>query len=134
MLVDAAVALAEALVIPPVVIGLTILAAGTSVPDMISSIVVAKQGRGDMAIANAVGSNIFDIPIGLGVPWVLTLTVLRRAVTVGTEGLLASVLILLGTVLLLVLFLFTGRKLSRSEGGILIAVYVAYVLWTVLDD
>lgn len=134
VLVDAAVELATAFSIPPVVIGLTVLAAGTSVPDMISSIVVARQGRGDMAIANAVGSNIFDILVGLGLPWLLTLTVLQRGITVGTDGLFSSVLILLVTVFLLVTLLFIGRGLSRAQGGLLVAVYVGYVFWIVLGD
>merc|ERR1712196_724304 len=49
--------------------GLVFLAAGTSVPDALGSIAVAKQGEGDMAVANALGSNVFDIFLGLGLPW-----------------------------------------------------------------
>lgn len=50
--------------------GITVLAAGTSVPDALSSLAVAKQGYGDMAFASAVGSNVFDFGIGLPVPWI----------------------------------------------------------------
>ncbi len=75
VLVESAVFIADFFNIPSVIIGLTILAAGTSIPDLISSIVVAKQGRGGMAISNAIGSNIFDILIGLGLPWVLLLSI-----------------------------------------------------------
>ena len=53
--------------------GVTVLAAGTSIPDCIASLVVARQGMGDMAIANAIGSNIFDIWLGLGAPWMVIL-------------------------------------------------------------
>jgi len=133
VLVEAAVAFAGAVGIPPVIVALTILAGGTSVPDMISSIVVARQGRGDMAVANAVGSNIFDILICLGLPWLLTLLFVGKEVHVGTEGLMSSVLILLGTVGLLFVFALTGRVLSRLEGGILIAVYIGYAAWVWLQ-
>ena len=47
--------------IPAVVMGLTVLAAGTSVPDLLSSVIVARQGKGDMAVSSSIGSNIFDI-------------------------------------------------------------------------
>lgn len=57
--------------IPDVVMGLTILAAGTSVPDMLSSVIVARRGEGDMAVSSSIGSNIFDILVGLPVPWFL---------------------------------------------------------------
>lgn len=129
VLVEAAIELSTALAIPPVIVALTILAGGTSVPDMISSIVVSKQGRGEMAVANAVGSNIFDVLVGLGLPWLIAMWAMGQQVHVGTEGLLSSTITLLGTVLILMVFLFTGRRLSRVEGGILIALYVAYVGW-----
>jgi K+-dependent Na+/Ca+ exchanger-like protein len=130
VLVEAAIELSAALSIPPVIVALTILAGGTSVPDMISSIVVSRQGRGEMAVANAVGSNIFDVLIGLGVPWLIAMWGMGQEVHVGTEGLITSTLTLLGTVFILMIFLFTGRILSRIEGGILIVLYIGYVVWT----
>ena len=57
--------------IPAVIMGLTVLAAGTSVPDLLSSVIVARRGSGDMAVSSSVGSNIFDILVGLPVPWFL---------------------------------------------------------------
>jgi K+-dependent Na+/Ca+ exchanger-like protein len=139
LLVEYAVQFSKALNIPPVLVALTILAAGTSAPDLISSIVVARQGRGDMAVSNAVGSNIFDILICLGFPWLLTIG-LRQAgflsgsntIHVGTQGLWTSVLLLFGTVFLLVGLLMRGQHLSRLKGGFLIAVYAAYVVWMVV--
>ena len=70
LLVENALIFAGAIGVPPLLIGLTVLAAGSSVPDLIASLLVAKEGKGDMAITNAVGSNIFDIAIGLGFPLV----------------------------------------------------------------
>lgn len=57
--------------IPMVLMGLTILAAGTSVPDLLSSVIVARMGEGDMAVSSSIGSNIFDITVGLPVPWLI---------------------------------------------------------------
>uniref|UniRef100_A0A3B5AGX3 Solute carrier family 24 member 3 n=1 Tax=Stegastes partitus TaxID=144197 RepID=A0A3B5AGX3_9TELE len=57
--------------IPDVIMGITFLAAGTSVPDCMASVIVARQGMGDMAISNSIGSNVFDILVGLGLPWAL---------------------------------------------------------------
>lgn len=128
-LVEYAIVFSEAINIPPVIVALTILAGGTSIPDMIASIVVARQGRGEMAIANAVGSNIFDILIGLGLPWVIAIIALGETVIVGTADLWSSAIILMGTVVLLFIFLTTKYTLSRIEGWILVACYGAYVLW-----
>lgn len=128
-LVEYAVIFADALHIAPVIVALTLLAAGTSVPDLFASVIVAKEGRGDMAVANAVGSNVFDILIGLGLPWLLVILFQGGVVEVGTDGLLTSTFLLVGTVALLFVFLATGKKLSRWEGVILILVYVAYVFW-----
>lgn len=55
--------------IPSVIMGLTLLAAGTSVPDLLSSVIVARMGEGDMAVSSSIGSNIFDILVGLPLPW-----------------------------------------------------------------
>lgn len=129
LLVEYAVIFADALRINPVIVALTILAAGTSVPDLFSSVVVARQGRGDMAIANAVGSNVFDILIGLGLPWLLVLIFQGGNIEVDTDGLFSSTILLLGTVILLFVFLTTDRKLSKIEGIILVLVYIGYVIW-----
>ena len=57
--------------IPDELMGLTVLAAGTSVPDLLSSVIVARRGQGDMAVSSSIGSNIFDILVGLPIPWIL---------------------------------------------------------------
>ncbi len=133
-LVDHAIQLAHALHVPPFIIALTVLAGGTSVPDMFASIVVAKQGRGEMAISNAVGSNIFDILIGLGLPWLIAMGVQGTAVVVDATGLWTSTMVLLGTVVVLFIFLTTGQQLSRKEGWILLSGYLFFVLWTWLSN
>ena len=57
--------------VPSVVMGYTVLAAGTSVPDLLSSVIVARMGEGDMAVSSSIGSNIFDILVGLPLPWLV---------------------------------------------------------------
>ncbi len=133
-LAESAVAFAEAIHVPAVVVALTVLAAGTSVPDMFASIAVAKQGRGDMAVANAVGSNIFDILVGLGLPWILAMAMGSGVVHVDTAGLMTSALLLFGTVILLFVFLLTKLRLSRWEGWALLGIYAAYVVYIWLGN
>lgn len=128
VLVEAAVELSHALHLPPVIVSMTLLAAGTSAPDLIASVGVAREGRGTMAVANAVGSDIFDVLIGLGVPWLIGLTALAKGtIEVDTTGLSTSIFLLLFTTGLLYLFLYTDRKLTRIEGAILLVAYAAYV-------
>lgn len=129
VLVESSVTLAEALGVPSILVALTVLAAGSSAPDLIASALVAREGRGDMAVSNAIGSNIFDITVGLGLPWLLVLIFQPGAIAIGTDGLWASALILLGTVVVVLVFLATDRLLSRIEGIILVVLYVAYVVW-----
>ena len=129
LLVEGGITLATSLGVPPVIVALTILAGGTSVPDMISSLVVARQGRGDMAVANAVGSNVFDILVGLGLPWMIMILAGRGTIGVGTAGLLTSTWLLLGSVVLLYFFMLTKRTLSRREGLLLTGAYIVYVVY-----
>lgn len=134
VLVEAALELAHALHIPPVVVALTILAGGSSVPDLIASVLVAREGRGEMAVTNAVGSNIFDITLGLGIPWLLVLLYSGQNIGVSTDGLMDSAFVLLGTTVILFIFLLTNRELSRTEGWILVGLYVVYAVWVWFGD
>ncbi len=129
LLVENAIAFANAIGIPPLIIALTVLAGGSSVPDMIASVIVAKEGRGDMAIANAIGSNIFDVTIGLGLPWMIILVTRGMAINIGTGDLWISTAVLLGTVFILSAMLLIRRGLGKVEGSILIVLYVIYILW-----
>lgn len=63
--------------IPDTIMGITFLAAGTSVPDTIASVIVARQGLGDMAVSNSLGSNVFDILLGLAFPWFIKTAIMR---------------------------------------------------------
>lgn len=133
LLVESAIHISHALDIPEAIIALTVLAIGTSVPDLISSYLVAKDGKGGMAVSNAIGSNIFDVLIGLGLPWLIALTVFGRKVEVVKDNLITSVMLLFGSVVLVFLLIALKKwKINKMTGGLLIAVYIGYILWQVL--
>lgn len=129
LMVELAIFFAHGLGVPEAIIALTILAAGTSVPDMISSIIATKKGYGNMAVSNAIGSNSFDILIGLGMPWLVFILWKGKNIEVGTENLMSSIILLFGTVLLLGLILI-GKKfsISKKEGMLLIGIYAIYII------
>jgi K+-dependent Na+/Ca+ exchanger-like protein len=117
--------------IQPLIMGLIFLAAGTSVPDALGSIAVAKQGEGDMAVANAFGSNVFDILLGLGVPWFLsTACMQQRVVFPGAGGQLLEWIVILTVILVLFIaaLAFNRMRLNPVMGAILMTLYGVYVV------
>jgi len=132
VLVEVAVKTAHLMNIPEAIIALTVLAVGTSIPDLFSSIIVAKQGRGDMAVSNAVGSNIFDILVGLGLPFLIVMLLSGGTIDAGGD-LVNSVLILFGSVVLLIGLLAVRRwKVGKFTGFVLVAAYLAYVIYEIM--
>ena len=132
LLVEATIVFSAGIGIPPVIVALTLLAAGTSAPDLMASVDVAREGRGGMAVANAVGSNTFDLLVGLALPWTIALSLLGLGgINVGTGNLWTSIGILVLTTLVLFGFLWTERGLSRREGWILLALYAVFVVFTI---
>ncbi len=128
VLVESAIGISHILNIPEVIIALTVLAIGTSIPDMISSVIVAKQGRSGMAVSNAIGSNIFDILIGLGLPWLLLLAFTDTSIATSTNSLFESVVLLIASVIFIFLTLVIGKwKMGKKTGIFLIALYVFYL-------
>ena len=134
VLIQATIVFAAGLGISPVIVALTLLAAGTSAPDLIASIDVARDGRGGMAVANAIGSDIFDVFIGLGFPWFVAIVFQGAgSIHVGTDGLWISIGILVATTLVLYVFLETKRRLSPREGLILLFLYGAFIIYTLVS-
>ena len=128
ILVELAVLTAAYLKIPEAVVALTVLAIGTSVPDLFSSLIVARQGRGDMAVSNAIGSNIFDILIGLGLPFTIYMFIHSSSVSANEGNLINSIIILLVSVLLLFLLLiFSKWKIGKISGTFLLLLYIIYI-------
>lgn len=135
VLVESAIHVSHALNVPEAIIALTVLAIGTSVPDLISSYLVAKDGKGGMAISNAIGSNIFDVLIGLGLPWLISILFYGEEVEVISKNLFTSVIVLFSSVIVVFLLLAWRRWIIRKQTGIiLIGIYVLYVVWQVLDS
>lgn len=134
LLVDQVIVIAEALHINPTFLALTVLAAGTSVPDMIGSMIVAKQGRGDMAVSNAIGSNVFNIGFGLGLPWLVAMLIgFEDVIKVGTDNLVASIFLLLATVVAIIFLLVVRNwRIGHRSGLILIGLYLAYCVYVVM--
>lgn len=119
------------------VMGLTLIAAGSSVPDAIASLIVVRAGQGDMAVSNAIGSNIFDIFVCLGVPWLLQTTINKplSSVTVYSAGLTYTALTLLGTVfILLILTHLNHWKLTKPYGVVLLFFYIFFVVFASLFE
>ena len=116
--------------IPDVIMGLTFLAAGSSVPDGISSLLVARQGDGDMAVSNTVGSNIFDILLCLGFPWLLKTTAveLNSTVNVISGSILYTSMSLFATVFVTVLLVSLNKwRLNKCLGVTFLFLYVAFI-------
>ena len=127
--------------IDPVIMGITFLAVGTSIPDALGSMVVARAGEADMAIANAVGSNVFDILLGLGFPWFLRGIINMTADTnecddyypVRKCGIELNVAILFSTVGIFFLVLIAYKwRMNNKLGITFLVVYILYIIWTLI--
>jgi K+-dependent Na+/Ca+ exchanger-like protein len=128
LLVSSAVGISESLGVPELLIGITIVAVGTSVPDLISSMIVARQGRPGMAINNAIGSNTFDILVGLGVPFLIFSIIHDEGLNLMASKLSVSIMILMGSSVILLLFFIIGKwKSSKPFGIVLIILYLVYL-------
>ncbi len=133
VLVESAVVLSDAVGIPKYIIALTVLAFGTSVPDMMSSIIVARQGRGGMAISNALGSNIFDILLGLGLPWLILIIGSGNALEVSGSNITSHIFILLASVVVMfIVFLITKWRVNRFVGILFLGSYLAYLAYVIV--
>ena len=119
--------------VPSVVMGTTVLAAGTSIPDALSSIAVARDGLADMAVANAVGSNVFDIWLGLGLPWLLYLSwQTPNYILVNTDELIPSSIILAGVLVVYYGSIASnGFKLTVRMGYAYMGVYALYAMYSI---
>lgn len=119
--------------IPPKIMGATVLAAGTSIPDALGSIEVAYKGMGDMAVANAIGSNVFDILIGLGLPWFVRGAAAGKVFDVDMDGIQTWIIFLFSTVIVLVIaFIISGWRLGKTFGFCLLVLYVGFIVFVIL--
>lgn len=123
LVVTSAIGMATALGVSEKIIGLTIVAAGTSLPELATSVVAALKKNNDIAVGNIIGSNIFNIFLILGISSVIKPLGFDQAFN-------ADIYILAFGTIVLLAFMFTGKKkrLDRWEAAILLAVYVAYTV------
>lgn len=127
-LVDGAVTIARLFGVSDLLIGLTIVAAGTSLPEVATSIVASIKGERDIAVGNVVGSNIFNILCVLG----LAAAVSPGGVEVSPAALRMDIPIMTAVAVACLPIFFTGHVIARWEGGLFLAYYVAYTVYLIL--
>ncbi|XP_052664561.1 sodium/potassium/calcium exchanger 1 isoform X4 [Harpia harpyja] len=116
------------------IMGLTILAAGTSIPDLITSVIVARKGLGDMAVSSSVGSNIFDITVGLPVPWFLYSVFNGLSpVAVSSNGLFCAIVLLFLMLLFVIISIAVCKwKMNKLLGFTMFALYFVFLIISVM--
>ncbi|MCC8344086.1 calcium/sodium antiporter [Pseudomonas stutzeri] len=129
-LVEGAVALARALGLSELVIGLTVIAVGTSLPELATSIMAAFRGERDIAVGNIVGSNIFNLLCVLG----LASLVSPQAIGVSSSALAFDFPVMIAVAVACLPIFFAGYCIKRWEGALFLAYYVAYTLYLVLTS
>mmetsp|Transcript_14719 Transcript_14719/g.31961 ORF Transcript_14719/g.31961 Transcript_14719/m.31961 type:complete len:906 (+) Transcript_14719:68-2785(+) len=135
LMVDWTEIIGNTLGIPSVVMGLTFLAAGTSVPDLLSSVIVARKGEGDMAVSSSIGSNIFDILVGLPVPWIIYTAFPSKpdSVLIGAENIWISIFVLLAMLVLIVVVIHCqGWRLTKMTGYIMFFFYIIFLVQAIV--
>lgn len=128
--------------IPETIMGVTLLAMGTSIPDALSSLVVAQEGHGDMAVSSSIGSNIFDVTVCLPVPWlVFSLYQMNlpnstfEYICILSNGLWLQIATLLGMVFATIVSIhLTGWKLNNKLGFLLLFLYILFVGQTIVVE
>lgn len=128
LLVAGATDIAEAFGVSDLIIGLTVVAIGTSLPELATSIIAVLRGEREMAVGNLVGSNIFNIGAVLGV----TAIIAPGGISIDSAAVNFDMPVMVATALVLLPLAFTGQAIARWEGVLLFALYVCYVAYLVL--
>lgn len=129
LVVDNAQRIALSFGMSPMLVGLTIVALGTSLPELVTSIVASRKGESGLALGNAVGSCLFNILFILGMSSVLSPIVLDASAMLES---ITDTAILFGITVLMLIFAATGKKVSRAEGIIYVCLYAAYMTFAIL--
>ena len=120
--VEGSSAVAKRLRIPSMIIGMTIVAMGTSLPELVTSIVAARKDEVDMALGNVIGSNIFNILLVLGVAAAIS------PVAFAWDNMIDIAVLIVISVITLI-FAWTSKELNRREGIIMLILYAAYMVY-----
>ena len=126
LFVDHASSLALALGISEGVVGLTVVAGGTSLPELATSVVAARKGQSAIAIGNVIGSNVFNILLILGLTATISPLQIEGITTIDMAVMLLSVI-------LVWLFSRTRYTVERWEGGLLLVIYIGYLVWLITN-
>jgi cation:H+ antiporter len=129
LMVDGAVAIAVSFGISELVVGLTIVAVGTSLPEVATSVVAALRGERDIAVGNAVGSNVFNLLGALGIAGALS----PAGVPVAAQALGFDLPVMVAVAVACLPIFVTGREIARWEGALFLAYYAAYTSWVVMS-
>jgi cation:H+ antiporter len=127
--VDSSIEFAEALGVSDLIVGLTLVAAGTSMPELATSVVASIRGERDIAVGNVVGSNIFNILAVLGLSGIVS----PDGVAVASSAIRVDIPVMIAVALACLPIFFTGRLIARWEGALFITMYAGYVLYLYLD-
>lgn len=128
-----AIVLGETCGIPDHIMGLTVLASGTSVPDLLTSVIVARQGHGDMAVSSSIGSNIFDVTVGLPVPWLVYTALRSKPVTTSTIAPEIGVLMLVFMLMITIGTIMCNRwVMTKLMGVSMLFLYLLFEVASVL--
>jgi cation:H+ antiporter len=127
-LVDGAVAFARALGVSELILGLTVIAIGTSLPELATSIIAGMRGARDIAVGNIIGSNIFNILAGLG----LTALIAPGGVQVSQAALRFDIPMMIASAVACLPIFYIGHRISRWEGGLFFSYYAAYTIYPIL--
>jgi cation:H+ antiporter len=130
VVVGAAENIATDLGVPELIVGLTIVALGTSAPEIVTSVVAATRGQADLAVGNAFGSNIFNIMFVLGAVGLVS----PRGIAISEEALALDLPVMLAAAVACIPVLVTDHILRRWEGLVFLAYYAAYIAFLVLDS
>lgn len=128
-MVNSAVAVAQSLGVSELIIGLTIIAIGTSLPEIVTSIIASFRGARDIAVGNVIGSNVFNITSVLG----LTCIFAPNGVAVPPAALRFDIPVMIAVAVACLPIFFTGHRIARLEGVLFFGYYVAYTLYLILD-
>ncbi len=130
-LVESAIAIARAIGVSELVIGLTIVAAGTSLPELATSLIASIKGERDIAVGNVVGSNIFNILAVLGLSAAISPT---GGVAISDAALRFDIPVMIAVAIACLPIFFTGNLITRWEGFVFMAYYGVYATYLVLDS
>jgi cation:H+ antiporter len=128
LLVDGSIEIARSLEVSEAMIGLTVIAIGTSAPELVTTITSTLRGDRDIAIGNLLGSSVYNVALVLGI----TVLTAPAALAIPQEVVAADLLVLAVVAVITVPVLVSGHRISRLEGGAFVAAYLGYLAWLTL--